>query len=80
MGRQMREGVDTNQGIVKQNEFKKNYRAKHAKLAKAFPTPHYNKLYLGVLGVPFVVAQDMLCARYNFSQSFRPRKISNIFG
>jgi hypothetical protein len=31
--------VDTNQGLVKQNEFKKIYRAKHAKLAKAPPLP-----------------------------------------
>ena len=33
--------LDTNQGIVKQNEFKKIYRAKHAKLAKAPPVPPF---------------------------------------
>ena len=36
----MRE-LDTNQGIVKQNEFKTIYRAKHAKLAKAPPIPTF---------------------------------------
>jgi hypothetical protein len=28
--------LDTNRGIVPQDEFKKNYRAKHAKFAKAY--------------------------------------------
>ena len=73
--------LDTNLAIVKQNEFKKNYRAKHAKLAKASPRPRFFiKLYLGVLCVPFVVAQDMLCARYNLFLSSRRRKNSNMFG
>jgi hypothetical protein len=33
--------LDTNQGVVSQIEFKKIYRAKHAKLAKAPPTPRF---------------------------------------
>jgi hypothetical protein len=31
----------TNQGVVELDEFKKNYRAKHAKLAKASPIPPF---------------------------------------
>jgi hypothetical protein len=31
--------LDTNEAIVEQSEFKKIYRAKHAKLAKASPFP-----------------------------------------
>ena len=58
---------------VEQNECKKSYRAKNAKLAKASPTPSFfTKLYLGVLGV--------LCARYNLFLSSRRRKNSNRFG
>jgi hypothetical protein len=80
--------LDSILSIVEQIQWKKNYRAKRAKLAKASPPPIFFKLYLGVpfdlaqdmLGVPFVVAQDMLCARYNFFLSFRRRKNSNIFG
>jgi hypothetical protein len=65
--------VDSNHRIVKQNEFKKFYRAKHAKLAKAPPTrPFFIKLCLGVLGV--------LCARSNLFRSSRNRKNSNMFG
>jgi hypothetical protein len=33
--------IDTSQGIVKQDEFKKDYRAKHAKLAKAPRLPDF---------------------------------------
>jgi hypothetical protein len=75
--------------LLKQNEFKKNYRAKHAKLAKASPTtPVFIKLYFGVpfdvaqdmLGVPFDSAQDMLGARYNLFLSSRGQKNSNVFG
>jgi hypothetical protein len=41
----------TNQAIVKQNEFKKNYRAKHAKLAKGnvFVISTTGELFLGSL-------------------------------
>jgi hypothetical protein len=41
----MTESVDTKQGIVSQNEFKKVYRAKHAKLAKAPPIPFSYRKY-----------------------------------
>jgi len=57
--------LDTNQEIVKQNEFKKIYRAKHPKLAKAPPISTFFviEIYLGVLcalcasvlsGLPFI--------------------------
>ena len=37
--REVAQCLDNNRWIVKQDEFKNNYRAKHAKLAKASPTP-----------------------------------------
>ena len=76
-----RSPVDTNQGIISQNEVKKIYRAKHAKLAKASPRP---RLFVQInLGDPFDAAQDMLCelcARYNlFLSSFRRKNFKYVW-
>ena len=50
--------IDTNQVIIKQNEFKKNSRAKHAKLAKASPTPPFLSNY--ILASLAVFARDTI--------------------
>jgi hypothetical protein len=42
--------------------------------------PFFINLYLGVLGVSFVVAQDMLGASSNLFLSSRRRQISNMLG
>jgi hypothetical protein len=69
--------LDTNQGIVSQNEFKKIYRAKHAKFARA-PFCHFDqreKSFLDpshLLGMTCPEARHVgvlcvLCARYSDS-------------
>jgi hypothetical protein len=68
-------------GIVSENEFEKNYRAKHAKLAKASPTPRFLSNYiLASLAFPSTMLRTCFGRDTIFSYRLVFEKNSNMFG
>jgi hypothetical protein len=72
--------LDSILSIVEQNQWKKNYRAKHAKLAKASPTPLFFQI---ISWRPWRSLRRCLghaLREIHFFSIFRRRKNSKMFG